>query len=128
MFVFFQKCGPYGWLLLAMTVTNTVLFILTLMKLLGDRKGPAPGLQHRLNAILFWGVIAAVTGLLGQYHGIYNALNAIIRATEISPSVIAMGFAESFTTTLWGLVLCVVSAVVWMLLSGPVRKLDTGRV
>ena len=127
MFVFFQKCGPYGWLLLAMTVTNTVLFILTVMKLLGDRERPVPGLQHRLNAILFWGVIAAVTGLLGQYHGIYNALNAIMRATEISPSVIAMGFAESFTTTLWGLVLCVVSAVVWMLLSGPVRKLDTAR-
>jgi hypothetical protein len=127
MIQFFLKCGPYGWLLLAMTLTNGVLVTLTLMKVLGGGDRPAPGLQHRLNSILFWGIIAAVTGLLGQYHGIYNGLNAIIKATEISPNVIAMGFAESFTTTLWGLVLFVVSAVVWLLLGGPVRKLDGAR-
>ena len=120
MLQFIQNCGPYGWVLLAMTLTNLVLLGLTLKQMFGPTES-RPDLSHRVNSILFWGIIAAVTGLLGQYHGIYNALNAIIQATEISPNIVAMGFAQSFTTTLWGLGLFVVSAMVWMLLSARVR-------
>ena len=125
MFLFFQKCGLYGWPLLAITITNLVLVILTIMKLAGDRPGNGSGLHHRVNSILFWGMIAAVTGLLGQYHGIYKGLNAIISATAISPPLIAQGFAESFTTTLWGLTVFVISAVLWLILSNQARRWES---
>lgn len=118
---FFLECGFYGWPLLIMTIVNLVLAGRATLALAGgQRTGEAlePGLQ----AILFWGVVGGVTGFLGQYHGMYNALRAIRDATAIDPRVVAMGLAESFGTVLWGLLLFILSALAWFGLSGWNRR------
>lgn len=51
-----------------------------LLEIAGDPARARAELPQRLNTILFWGIIAAVTGLLGQYSGMYNGLNAIAQA------------------------------------------------
>ena len=114
MLTYFFKCGIYGWPLLIMSLVIAGLIVRSVLKLAASDKPLDAAFESSLNAIVYWGVIAAVTGFLGQYHGIYNGLSAVIRATEIDPHIVAAGFAESFTTTLWGLILFVVSAMVWL--------------
>lgn len=113
---FFLKCGFYGWPLLVMTIVNVVLAARAAVALTGGRRA-GEALEPGLQAILFWGVVGGVTGFLGQYHGMYNALQAISHATAIDPRIVAMGLAESMTTVLWGLTLFVLSALAWSGLS-----------
>ena len=74
-----------------------------------------------------WGAVSAVFGFPGQIKGLYNALNVIARAAEISPQITAMGFAESFTTTLYGLTTLLVAAILWFVLNARYRRLAAGR-
>ena len=131
---FFLQCGPYGWPLLILAVVNVVLIVRKAVQLFGARGAAtlssadvqdAAGatFESGLNAILFWGAMSAVLGFLGQYSGIYKALQAIQGARAISPNVVAAGFAESFTTTLFGLTIFVFSAIAWFVLYGRTQQL-----
>jgi hypothetical protein len=135
---FFLQCGPYGWPLLILAVVNIVLVVRKAIQLFGgagaagaqaDAGGQFAGvrggatLESGLNAILFWGAMSAVLGFLGQYSGIYKALNIIRGARAISPNVVAAGFAESFTTTLFGLTIFVFSAIAWFVLYSRYQQL-----
>jgi biopolymer transport protein ExbB/TolQ len=115
---FFKQCGPIGYPLLIITVANIVLAIRCAVRIATAGPEGEPRVTNGINSILFWGAVAAVLGFLGQYTGIYNALGAIIRATEIDPRIVMLGFRESFTTTLWGMNLLVWSSVAWAILHG----------
>jgi biopolymer transport protein ExbB/TolQ len=56
---------------------------------------------------------------------VYRALNVISTAREIDAKIVAMGFAESLTTTIFGLVVLVVSAIIWFVLFARCRKLTS---
>jgi biopolymer transport protein ExbB/TolQ len=131
---FFLQCGPYGWPLLILAIVNVVLIVRKAVQLFGGRGAAAfssadaqdamgATLESGLNAILFWGAISAVLGFLGQYSGIYKALQAIQGARAISPNVVAQGFAESFSTTLFGLTIFVFSAITWFVLYSRTQQL-----
>lgn len=122
MFTYFKQCGPIGFPLLIITVANIVLTIRSAAKIAGAGSEIDPRVSNGINSILFWGAVAAALGFLGQYTGIYNALGAIIRATEIDPKLVMTGLRESFTTTLWGMNLLVWSAVAWAILQGWYRR------
>ncbi|MBN1886130.1 MAG: MotA/TolQ/ExbB proton channel family protein [Candidatus Krumholzibacteriota bacterium] len=119
--LFFRQMGPFGYLMIVITIANIVLVLRKAVLIAGGTRDRAR-LESGLDAILFWGIIAQVLGVLGQLTGVYNALHAIIRATEISPDVVMTGFRESFTTTLYGLWVCVLSAVAWFVLRSIVRR------
>ena len=76
-----------------------------------------------LHAILFWGGISAVIGVLGQVSGMYNAMLAISAASAISPPVIAAGFGQSLTTTIYGLVVLIFSGIIWFVFLGRYHRL-----
>lgn len=116
MFTFIETGGPFGWLILILALVNTVLVIRKAIQLGSDKPVTGNTFESGLNAILFWGIICAVLGFLGQYTGIYNAMGAISKATELSPAVMARGFGQSFTTTLMGLNVLVLSAIAWFVL------------
>jgi hypothetical protein len=122
MLTFFKQCGLIGYPLLIITIANIVIAIRCAIKIAAGGGERDPGLTNSVNSILFWGALSAVLGLLGQYTGIYNALGAIINATEISPRLVMIGFRESFTTTLWGMNLLVWSSVAWAVLNGWYRR------
>jgi biopolymer transport protein ExbB/TolQ len=126
MFRFFMQCGLIGWPLLIITIANIVMVVRCAITIPRLRSEDGPRVVNRINAILFWGALAAVLGFLGQYTGIYKALGAIIVATEISPNVVMQGLRESFTTVLWGLNLLVWSAVAWAALQAWYRKASSG--
>ena len=114
---FLLQCGPFAWPLLFLSIVNCVLVVVSGLRLARQpRSLPDAGLESRINAILFWGGVAALLGFMGQHSGIYNAVHAIVAATEISPRVVLIGFAESFTTTLFGMTVLILSAVAWFAL------------
>jgi biopolymer transport protein ExbB/TolQ len=123
MVYFFKSMGPFGPLLTIIALVIAVLIVRKIVDL-WIRKDLSPHkLESGLHAILFWGAVSAVLGVLGQITGIYNALSVIVRATEISPNVVAQGFAESFTTTIFGIEILVISAIAWFILFCRYRKL-----
>ena len=118
----FSEMGFYGYPLVLLALVVFVLIVLRAVQMLGSGAGSHPNFRTGLNAILFWGAIAAVMGFLGQYHGMYHGLRAIAAADALSPFVIARGLAESFTTTLFGLVTFLVSALAWFTLGALHRR------
>jgi len=122
---FFSAMGVFFFPLVLICVVNIVLAIRKAADLYGSTLKAGPRLERGLHAILFWGAVAAVLGVLGQSIGIYNALGAISRAAEISPAVVARGFAESFTTTIFGLVILIVSAILWFIFLRRYRSIES---
>jgi biopolymer transport protein ExbB/TolQ len=102
-----------------MVLLAVVIAFLVVRKVVPLAKGtvqPGPAWESGLNAILFWGAFAAVLGFLGQCFGIYNAMRAIQQADVISPTITAIGFFISFTSTMIGLTILAISALCWFAL------------
>lgn len=95
--------GPYGLILSLLGLIVVFLVLRSTLTLLRAPDTRNPAVNERLNALLFWGFVSAAVGFLGQCHGTFQALSKIIRATEISPRIVAEGFAISFIPTLFGL-------------------------
>jgi biopolymer transport protein ExbB/TolQ len=115
--------GIFGLPMILIAIAIAVLTIKKVVDLFVKKDLPSHKLQSGLHAILFWGAVCAVFGILGQVTGTYNALGVIMKAREISPNMVAQGFAESLTTTIFGLGVLLVSAIIWFILFGRYRKL-----
>jgi CubicO group peptidase (beta-lactamase class C family) len=105
--------GPYGYFLFLLSF---VVLFLTLRATLAILRGSVstPGaVQEQRNGLLFWGGVAAILGLLGQFDGSYRALSQILSASEISPDVVAEGFVISFVPTLFGLGILGFAVAAW---------------
>lgn len=110
--IFFQM-GMWGPLLAIVAVVVLVTIVrasLRLSKMTPENKS---SVGTSIHAVLFWGGVSVLLGLIGQNSGLYNALTAISKAPEISPAVVAAGFAESLTTTLFGMTTLLVAAIAW---------------
>lgn len=99
-----------------LALVNLCLVGWCLAKIVGTGPHADPALEGKINAVLFWGGIGAVMGILGQCSGLYLGVRAILGAAEIDPNVVAEGFAISFLPTLFGLMLLLGSALAWFLL------------
>lgn len=120
---FFKAAGVFAYPLTLISIVNVVI---VLRCAAGLAKGSGPVLTHSINAVLFWGCVSAALGFLGQCSGLYNALGVISRAPAINPALVARGFAESFTTTIFGLTILVLSALAWFALSTWHRRATGG--
>jgi len=132
MSMFLRACGIFAWPLLIIAAVNLVLIVVSVVRLAGRDRDRGAETLYGIHAILFWGGLAAVLGFLGQHSGLYIALTVISRAREIAPGRVAQGFAESFTTTILGMSILVVSAVAWFALQAWYRRRNqaaqTGRL
>jgi biopolymer transport protein ExbB/TolQ len=124
---FFMQMGVFGYPMVILSIVVVTLAVKKAVDLFGGRELTPAQMENGLHAILFWGAVTAVFGVLGQITGIYNALNVMARAKEISPQVTAMGFAESFTTTLYGFTALLVSAILWFVLFDRYRKIRASK-
>jgi hypothetical protein len=120
-----KQMGSYGPALLMLAVAIAILVIKKIFDLFIRKGLDAVQLEKGLHAILFWGILSAVMGFLGQAHGLYNAFSAIAGAREIDPNIVAMGFAESLTTTITGLYILMFSAILWFALFTRYKRMTT---
>jgi CubicO group peptidase (beta-lactamase class C family) len=121
---FIRVSGPYGYVLTLLALVVVSLSIHALVLALRGAQADAPLLRERLHALLFWGWVSAVLGFLGQCHGAYQAVGAILAASEISAAVVAEGFVISFVPTLFGLGILVFTLVAWAVVTVLARGSD----
>ena len=62
------------------------------------------------------GRFALVTGILGQLIGLFSAFQAIEKAVDISPAIMAGGLKVSMITTIYGMLIFLFSFLFWLLL------------
>ncbi len=72
--------------------------------------------KHQLKYIKSLGLFTAITGILGQLSGLFNAFEAIETMGDISPAILAGGLKVSLITTLTGIVIYLISIAIWFLL------------
>jgi len=108
--------GPFGILLVVLAMAIAALALRTLVRTLKRDGIDGPRFRNGLNAILFWGCVSAALGLLGQFSGLWLSLDVISRAETINPSLVFQGLMASFSSTILGLVVMILSAVAWFTL------------
>ena len=72
--------------------------------------------KHQLKYIRSIGLLTMITGILGQMVGLFMAFNAVERANDISPAILAGGLKVSMITTMTGIVFYFISIILWFIL------------
>jgi biopolymer transport protein ExbB/TolQ len=123
MFTLFMQGGFYMWPLLLFAIIILVLSIKKIIDLFFKPDLSQVKLESGINSILFWGGMSVLIGFLGHFHGLYLAMQAISRASDISPAIVAMGYGVSLITVLFGLLILLISALIWFVLRWRLKKL-----
>ena len=76
----------------------------------------------KLYYVRFFGMLALVTGVLGQLIGLYEAMKYISQTEGISQQVLAGGIKVSSITTLYGFIVFLIAHFIWFALDIKGRK------
>ena len=100
-----------------------VVIILAVRFLIQFKKGEnsMKQLTRQNEIILFIGSFAFLFGVLGQVIGLFGAFEIIQNVGEMSPSLIAGGLKISSIAPIYGLVLFLVSGVIWFVFRNMIR-------
>ncbi len=72
--------------------------------------------RQSIDAVLFWGGVAAVLGFLGQWMGINKLTQAVVEQGIVNPQAVVYGISESLLTPVAGMAVLVASAFLWFFL------------
>ncbi|MEO9871114.1 MotA/TolQ/ExbB proton channel family protein [Ekhidna sp.] len=70
----------------------------------------------KLETIKSIGLLSAITGVLGQLIGLFSAFEAIQEMGSVTPAMLAGGFKVSMITTMYGLIIYLVSLIIYIVL------------
>jgi len=109
---FFMWLGPYKWPMVLLSALVLILVIKKAVEMF------MPGLTVKrkasgVNAILFWGAMSMALGIYVQTASLWVALQEIIKAADISPAMVIIGFYGSFTSTIMGTLTLMFAALAW---------------
>jgi hypothetical protein len=113
---FLMEAGPFIWPIILLTALIGFLVLWNVVFLLIRPAGSVSGRRKSIDAVLFWGGVAAVLGLLGQWMGIHKITKVIYEAKGVSPPMVTYGLSESLWTPLAGMAVLVGAAILWSLL------------
>jgi biopolymer transport protein ExbB/TolQ len=108
-----RQGGVMMWPILLITLVIAGIALWALLRI-RKVKDPDAVLETGIDAVLFWGVWVIVVGLLGTFGGIYQAAGMIEQAGTLNPAIVWGGIKVALTTTLFGLLVFAVAAVVWL--------------
>ena len=100
-------------LLLIVLLTVSVLFIL---KLTSGKSVKQKRFTHQLSYLKSIGLFSMIVGILGQLIGLVLALNASETVNDISPAIMLGGLKISMISTLYGIIIYLVSLIIWFML------------
>ena len=69
-----------------------------------------------LNLIKSIGLFAMITGILGQLIGLFQAFGFIEQMGSVSPAILVSGLKVSMITTLYGILIYLISYSIWLVL------------
>jgi biopolymer transport protein ExbB/TolQ len=123
MIQFFMNGGLFMWPLLIFAIVIVVLTVKKAIDFFGRQNVNPAKMESGINAILFWGFMSLVVGFYAHFQGLYMAMQAIIKADDISPVMVTAGYAQSLITILFGLCSFIISSVVWFIFRWQYKKL-----
>jgi biopolymer transport protein ExbB/TolQ len=100
-------------ILLVIIVAVSVYFAVTIASGKASEKA---NFKQQLRYVKSLGLFTMITGILGQMIGLFSAFIAIEAAGDISPAMIAGGLKVSMITSLTGVVICLISIIIWFVL------------
>lgn len=110
MYDFYYAGGPF---MTPITIAGLVaigLAVKALMETIKETSYP----DRLVKSVPLAGSAAFALGLLAQAVGLYQAMGAIEAAGDISPAMLAGGFKVSLIAPIYGLILFVVSLLIWL--------------
>ena len=116
MYRFFLEAGPVIIPLMVLAAVVNVLVLWNTLALIVQKGAAATRRRHSIDAILFWGSLAAALGFLGQWIGIGKMARVVAERGIVSPQLVVMGLSESLLTPVSGMVVFVISAFLWFFL------------
>lgn len=96
-------------------ICGLLIIIVGYLKLWKLRKSSNPQTVG-IFGIWLMGIIAFLLGIFGQIWRMINTFDAIAQAGDISASIVASGIKNSYHPTLVGLVVLIISLVIWGIL------------
>lgn len=116
----FVEGGP-----LFMGMLTLVLFIVLIMAVVKgmEIKNSETSLPDDLpDPIKSLGLFAFVLGMLGQFLGLYAAFDVISQGVEITPEMFAAGLRVSSITSIYGMIIFLISYLLWFALKALMKK------
>ena len=79
--------------------------------------------RHRITYIKSIGLLSLVVGIFGQLIGMYQGFSLIQTSGAISQALLLAGIRISMITTLYGMVIFIISYLIWLGLDSKINKL-----
>lgn len=120
---FIQAGGPLMWPLILIGIAVLAIAVKKTNDLYFKKGLSNAQLEKGINAIIFWGAFSIILGLFAHFMGVYNAMQAISKAPAVSPQIVAGGYAVSIITILTGLIIFMISAILWVVFRARYKEL-----
>ena len=109
----FEELGFMRWPMSFSVIAILLLTLWSARKLIGPRAVPDLRTKAWLDAILFWGGFAAISGVLSGLVGIITALQRIEAAGEVTTALVAFGYRVALSGSSLGLLILWFAALAW---------------
>jgi hypothetical protein len=112
----FSDMGFMRWPLTFSLAIVVALTAWSALRLFGSRAMADPRTKAWVDAILFWGGFALVTGVLGTLIGIVVSAQSIERAGEVSSTLVWGGIKVAMLTSVMGALILALAGLAWFVL------------
>ncbi len=123
MFSLFNEGGPLFMTLISLAGLTALGLT---VKIFTDKATGKQSVKYTPGSILVAGSLSFMLGILGQAIGIYQALIAIQAAGDVSPAIIFGGFKVSMIAPMYGLIIFVITLIIWLMLAFLYPKKEVG--
>jgi biopolymer transport protein ExbB/TolQ len=123
MFDLINRGGDLMYILVLFAIIIIGLTVKKAIDLFSKKDLPQTQLESGINAIIFWGSLSLLIGFFSHFTGLYLAMQAIAKASDISPAVVASGYGISLISILAGMLIFIISIIVWFFFRWRVKKL-----
>lgn len=120
MFKYFIEGGP-----LFMGMLSIVFLIVLVLTFTTGRAIMSDKLEGKTNGLSYiksLGLFAFVLGMLGQFLGLFQAFEVIGQGMEVSPSIFAMGLKISSISSIYGMIIFLISYLIWFVLKSTIER------
>jgi biopolymer transport protein ExbB/TolQ len=117
MFKYFIEGGP-----LFMGMLSIVFLAVLVLSFTTGKAIVSEGKTNGLSYIKSLGLFAFVLGMLGQFLGLFQAFEVIGQGMEISPQIFAMGLKVSSISSIYGMIIFLISYLLWFVLKTSVER------
>ncbi|HKI89116.1 MAG TPA: MotA/TolQ/ExbB proton channel family protein [Draconibacterium sp.] len=80
------------------------------------------GTKSKLKHIKTIGTLALIFGIFGQLIGLYQAFDVLMKRGDVSQSLLAGGLKVSMIPTLYGIIIFILSLLLWLVFDFIVTK------